>query len=181
MENAMKRIRQTALFLAAILTLSFTTFAQERLTEHTFKLKPGEKSPPATIADMAWLAGAWTGAGLGGISEEMWSAPRGGAMLGTYRLVKDDKPVFYELITVVEEQGSLVFRLKHFNSDMTGWEEKDKTVDFPLVAKEKGVIHFQGLSFKQEGEDAMSIFLAIRSRKDGSVREETFRLTRMKQ
>jgi hypothetical protein len=176
----MERIRQAVLPLATILALSLTAFAQERLTEHTFKLKPGEKSPPATIADMAWLAGAWTGPGLGGISEEMWSAPRGGAMLGMYRLIKDDKPVFYELITVVEERGSLVFRLKHFNPDMTGWEEKDKTVDFPLVAKEKSVIHFHGLSFKQEGEDAMTIFLAIRSRKDGSLREETFRMTRAK-
>ncbi|MGE0128387.1 MAG: DUF6265 family protein [Blastocatellales bacterium] len=176
----MKRIRQTSLLLTTVLMLSLTALAQERLTEHTFKLKPGEKSPPATIADIAWLAGAWTGVGLGGISEEMWSAPRGGAMLGTYRLIKDDKPVFYELITVVEEQGSLVFRLKHFNPDMTGWEEKDKTVDFPLVAKEKGVIHFRGLSFRQEGEDAMTIFLAIRNRNDGSLREETFRLTRVK-
>ncbi len=176
----MRQLSKMLWLATACWALSLTALAQERLTEHTFKLKPGEKSPPATIADMAWLAGAWTGPGLGGSSEEMWSAPRGGAMLGMYRLIKDDKPVFYELITIFEEQGSLVFRLKHFNPDLTGWEEKDKTVDFALVAKEKGALHFHGLSFKQEGEDGMTIYLAIRNRKDNSLREETFRLTRMK-
>ena len=45
-------------------------------------------------------------------------------MMGSYRLVKDDKVIFYELQTIVEQGSSLVFRLKHFNADLSGWEEK---------------------------------------------------------
>lgn len=150
--------------------------AQERQTENTVKLSPGQKPPAATIADMAWLEGHWTGEGLGGVSEETWMAPRDGVMLGMYRLVRDGKPQFYELMMVREHEGSLLFRLKHFDPDLTGWEEKDQTVDFPLVARADGVLQFAGLTFRPEGE-RMTMYLAIRG-KDGQVREETFRYTR---
>lgn len=157
---------------------SLPAFAQEQLTEHTLKLTPGKASPAATISDMAWLTGHWTGKALGGVSEEFWSPPRDGGMIGMYRLIRDGKPVFYELLTLLEENGSLIIRLKHFNPDMTGWEEKNKTINFPFVAKVDGVMHFEGIAFRPEGSDAATIFLAIRQ-KDGSLREETFRYTRV--
>jgi hypothetical protein len=151
--------------------------AQERQTEHTVKLTPGQKPAAATIADMAWLAGHWTGDGLGGVSEEMWTAPHDGVMLGMYRLIRDGKPVFYELLTISEHEGSLLLRLKHFNPDLTGWEDKSETVDFPFVAKTDGRLQFAGLTFMPDG-DRVTIYLAIRG-KDGAVREEAFRMTRI--
>lgn len=160
-------------------SLSLTAFAQERQTEHTLKLSPGQKPPAATIADMAWYAGHWTGEGLGGFNEEIWSPPRNGAMMGMYRMQKNGKTVFYELLTLLEENGSLVIRLKHFNPNLTGWEEKDKTVEFPLVAKKDGMFYFGGMTFKPEGKDAVAVYLAIHNRKDGTVSEEVFRYTRV--
>jgi hypothetical protein len=174
-----KTIRIT-LLLATLLALSLTAFAQERLTERTLKPNPGKQSPPATVADMAWMAGSWNCEALGGLAEEIWSAPRNGGMMGMFRLIKNGSPVFYELFTLVEDNGSLILRLKHFNPNMTGWEEKDQTIDFPLVAKEPGVIYFDGMTFKRESPDAVTIFLAIHSKKDGGVREEAFRYTRVK-
>jgi uncharacterized protein DUF6265 len=175
-----KPVRTSFLFLATILTMSLTAFAQERLTERTLKLSPGKQSPPADIADLAWFAGSWTCEAMGGSAEEIWSAPRNGGMMGMFRLIRNGSPVFYELLTLVEENGSLILRVKHFSPKMTGWEEKDQTIDFPLVAKENNVIYFDGMTFKREGPDAVTIFLAIHSKKDGSVREEAFRYTRIK-
>ncbi len=149
------------------------TPVHEPLTEHTLRLRSGVKSPSASITDVEWLAGHWKGEAFGGVSEEIWSAPGGGVMMGMYRLVRDGKPVFYELMMLAEENGSLVLRLKHFNSDLTGWEEKEKTVDFPFVAKADGVMHFEGMTYRPEGHNAVTVFLAIRQ-KDGSVREEKF-------
>jgi Domain of unknown function (DUF6265) len=169
--------RAIALTLAAWMS-SLPVSAQEKLTERTFRLKAGEKSPPAAIADMAWLAGRWVGEALGGVSEEIWSEPRAGAMMGMYRLVRDGKPIFYELLTIVEANGSLMLRLKHFNADLTGWEEKLKTIDFPLVTKGERAIHFDGMSFHPKGNDALTVYLAI-NQKDGSVREETFTYKRI--
>jgi hypothetical protein len=169
------RSRIAGLALCAALVASRAA-AQEKLTERTFKLAPGAQSPTATLAEMRWLAGRWVGQALGGTSEEIWSEPEAGAMMGMYRLVRDGKPVFYELLTVVEENRSLVVRLKHFNPDLTGWEEKDKAVDFPLVAVRDGAVHFEGMSFHPKG-DTLTVYLAI-GQKGGGMREEAFSYTR---
>ena len=166
-----------AIALAAA-ALATPAAAQERQTQHTFKERPGAARPPATIADMAWLAGHWTGQALGGTSEEMWTPPAHGTMLGMYRLIREGKPVFYELVTIVEEGGSLVLRLKHFHADMRGWEEKDKSLAFPLLVKEPGALHFDGMSFHPKG-DELTVYLAI-GQKDGTVREETFTYRRVR-
>jgi hypothetical protein len=151
---------------------------QEPLTEHTRKLAAGQTPPPATIQDMAWLAGHWTGEALGGLSEEIWSPPRDGVMLGMYRLIRDGKPAFYEILTLAETGGSLMLRLKHFNPDLTGWEEKDQTVDFPFLGKAGALLHFEGMAFQPEGQEAVTVFLAI-EQKDGTFREEVFRYRRV--
>jgi hypothetical protein len=164
------------------LALSLVCFAasaqdQERMTEHTLKLSPGAKSPQATLADMAWLAGRWVGPALGGEAEEIWSPPEAGSMMGMYRLVRDGKLVFYEFQTLVEERGSLILRLKHFNPNLTGWEEKQKTIDFPLVRVGERIVQFEGMSYHREGDTKLTVYLAIEG-KDGTVHEEAFSYTR---
>ncbi|MDH4349427.1 MAG: DUF6265 family protein [Gemmatimonadota bacterium] len=163
-----------ALLLAC---LPATAEGQERVTERTLKLAPGAEPPQATLADMAWLAGHWVGPALGGEAEEIWSPPKAGAMMGMYRLVRDGKPVFYEFQTLVEVSGSLVLRLKHFNPDLVGWEEKQKSVEFPLVGLGEGIVQFEGMSFHREGDAKLTVYLAIEG-KDGAVHEETFSYTR---
>jgi hypothetical protein len=148
-------------------------------TANTVGLAVGAKSPPATLPVMSWLAGQWTGGGLGGQVEEIWSQPQAGAMMGMFRLVREGKTSFYELMTLVEENGSLSLRVKHFNPDLTGWEEKGETVDFPLVAIAGDRYLFDGLTFHRHGSDAVTIYVAI-SAKDGAVREEAFRYTRVR-
>lgn len=135
-------------------------FGAERLTEHTLKLSPGEKPPPASIEDMRWLTGHWKGEAFGGKTEELWAEPLLGSMSGMFRLASKGRIVFYELMVVSEHEGSLVFRLKHFNADMTGWEEKAEVQSFPLVARKDGAVHFQGMSFHPEG-DQLTVYLAM--------------------
>jgi hypothetical protein len=173
----MFRIVSWLLILGAI-PFSVPVLAIERNTEHTVSLSPGEKSPPATLADMRWLEGHWVGDAFGGVGEETWMAPSGGSMLGMYRIVRDGKPVFFEIMMLVERQGSLTLTLKHFNADLTGWEEKDKVVEFPLVAVEKNAIHFAGMSFHPSG-DTLTVYLAI-EQKEGTIREEKFVYRRKK-
>ena len=161
--------------------LAVPALAQQRLTEHTLRLAPGQASPPATIADAAFLVGHWSGEGLGGRFEEVWTAPQKGAMVGMYRGLKaDGAPSFYELLTIRETAGSIEVRLKHFNPDMTGWEEKAQFVSMPFVGKRDGVVHFDGMAFQVTGPDAITCYLAIENKKDGSVREATFTYARVK-
>ena len=171
---------KTALALALLIVAS-NSLAEDKLTANTLRLSPGEKSPPATIADMQWYAGRWTGSGLGGVNEEIWSPPSSGTMMGMYRMTKDGKAMFYELLLIAEEDGSLAVKLKHFHPDLRGWEERDKSLRFPLVAKRDGRVYFDGMTFERLGADRVKVYLAIEDHKsNGPAREETFEYSRAK-
>ena len=144
----------------------------------TLTFEEGMARPAATIADMAWLTGTWEGEGLGGRFDEIWTAPAGGAMAGFFRLVRDGKPVFYEILTVIEREGSLEMRLKHVNPDMTGWEEKSDFVTFKLVKIDETGAYFSGFTIKRLGPDALEGYLALRDRASGVVREQKFSFRR---
>jgi hypothetical protein len=83
--------------------------------------------------------------------------------------------MFYELITIVEENKTLVMKLKHFNSDMTGWQEKDVSVRFPLVKLSPQEVLFEGLTYRREKDGSLQIFLSEKQ-KSGKVEEQEFRL-----
>jgi hypothetical protein len=171
------RVRPSGAVFALCLLAAAIASAQAPATEKTRRLTAGATSPPATVTDMAWLAGRWTGTGLGGEVEEIWSPPQAGAMMGMFRLLREGATVFCELMTLVEENGSLVLRVKHFGPDLTGWEEKGETVDFPLVRVAGDRFYFDGLTFHRHDDDAISIHVVFSTR-DGAVREETLSYTR---
>lgn len=152
--------------------------AQTERTAHTVRRDDGAPLAKATLADAAWLVGHWTGEALGGTVEEIWVPAAGGSMLGMFRLIADDRARFYELFALVEVDGGLVLKLKHFHADMTGWEDKDTTVDFALVAHTPDELRFDGMTIRREGPDALTIHLAMRG-KDGVDREEILRYRRV--
>ena len=97
-------------------------------------------------------------------------------MLGVFRLVREGSPQFYELVTLVEEEGSLALRLKHFEPDLVGWEAKQESVRFPLVRREEETLWFDGLTIRRIGDDRMRIWVALES--EGEVREALFEYRR---
>lgn len=129
-----------------------------------------------TIDDAAWLAGRWVGEGLGGELEEVWSPPVGGQMVGHFRLVRDGAPVFYEIMLIDVIEGGVRMRVKHFNPDFVGWEEKDRWVTFEPVSASETELVFSSLSIRRERPDEMTMRLRIRYA-DGP-REEVLRFRR---
>ncbi len=123
-------------------------------------LKEGTSSPTADIESLAWIAGSWSCEAFGGTAEEFWVAPAGGAMMGMFRLVKESEVAFYEILTIAEKDSSLVLRLKHFDSQLSGWEAKDESVVFPLVRMEEKAAYFDGLTFKYSDENTLLVYIA---------------------
>ncbi|TPV56033.1 hypothetical protein FJ444_15480 [Aestuariibacter sp. GS-14] len=134
-------------------------------------------SPAATLEAVAWLAGHWRGNAFGGVVEEVWSTPLGDSMMGAFKLVVDDTVEFYELETIVEQEGSLVFRLKHFSGDLTGWEEKEESVDFRLVKLTDSTAYFNGLTLERMDDNTMNIYVAIED--NDKITEHKFHYTRV--
>jgi hypothetical protein len=167
----MKRMKLCLL----LVLLAVCSGADEKFTVHqnTMSFDPAKGSPKATLADAAWLVGRWIGAGLGGQSEEVWLRPQGGSMLSTFREIHDTQIVFYELVTISEENGSLTLSIKHFHPDLKGWEDRDRVLRFPLVKATAIELFFDDLTYRKISDQEMEAFVLIR-KKSGEVVEERF-------
>ena len=165
---------KTFAFAVALLsaTLALPAHAQNRV----------QPAPPPTaeqvriIESASWLAGRWVGEGLGGQLEETWSTPASGQMVGHFRLVRGGVVAFYEICLLDVVDGGLRMRVKHFNPDFVGWEERDGWHAFDPVSVSDEMLSFTGLTIRRVGDDALEIVLSMRY-PDG-VREETLLLRR---
>lgn len=135
-------------------------------------------SPKASIENLNWIAGHWQGDAMGGKFEETWNPSKGGAMMGMFKFINNGEVQFYEILTIVPNDGSLLLRLKHFNNDLVGWEEKDESVEFPLSSISENEARFDGLTFKKISADEMLI-LVMNKRKNGQTQELRFECHRV--
>ncbi|WP_289038315.1 DUF6265 family protein [Zobellia russellii] len=155
-------------FLFVFLFLSLSIKAQNTTT-----LPENTKSPNATLSDISWMQGNWSGEAFGGITEEIWGPPSGGSMMFSFKLVADGKVSFYELGHIRELNKTLVYELKHFNADLKGWEEKDDVQSFKLVKVEANRVYFEGFTFEKVSDNEINIYAQI-GNEDGSAQEVTF-------
>jgi hypothetical protein len=153
-----------------LLLMGVNSVAQTQRTEHTFRLDDPDIRPAATLEDVSWLVGSWVGEAFGSTFEEVWNPPSAGSMVGLFKLMSDDEVSFYELLLLVEEQGSLSLKVKHFNADFTAWEDKGDYVTFRFINAEPDALHFSGISFYRVDADTMHAYMAMRH--GDEVREE---------
>ncbi|MFD0762249.1 DUF6265 family protein [Lutibacter aestuarii] len=140
------------------------------IAQNTLKYTPVNKSPKATLKQVSWIAGYWQGKALGGLTEEVWTAPMGDSMMGSFKLVVDNKVKFYELCTISELNETLILRIKHFDNDLKGWEEKEVSENFRLVKIENNKVYFDGLTFEKVGENKLNIYVVFE--KSNGLKEE---------
>ena len=155
---------------AAALLLATVTLAQSPRTEHTLQLDDPERRPSATLEDVKWLTGSWQGTAFGASFEQTWNPASAGSMVGLFKVIRDDAVDFYELLLLIEEEGSLSLKVKHFTPEFVAWETKEDYIDFRLVRIDDDAIHFSGLSFYRRGDDTIEGYIAMRS--EAGVREE---------
>lgn len=118
------------------------------------------------LENIKWISGNWKGEAFGGQVEEHWSEPSGGSMMATFKLINDGKVSFYEIEIIREVENSLILQLKHFDSDLKGWETKNETVDFPLKKITENRVVFEGMSFEKVSDTEMNVFVDIENEKN---------------
>ena len=163
MRNGRLLLLGVAAGLAAV-AFSHVAGAQSLRTENTYRLDDPDNRPAATLADVSWLVGSWTGEAFGDTFEEVWNPPSAGSMVGMFKLMKGERVAFYELMLLVEDEGSLSLKVKHFHEDFTAWEEKEDYITFRLVKVDDNAVHFSGLSFHRINDDEIHGYLALRDK-----------------
>lgn len=127
----------------------------------------------AKLENIRWISGNWKGEAFGGQTEENWSEPSGGSMMATFKLIENNNVVFYEIEIIREVENTLILQLKHFGNDLKGWEEKDKTIDFPLKEITENKVVFEGMVFEKISTNEMNIYVDIKQ-DDGRIETVKF-------
>lgn len=131
-----------------------------------------------SIDDFKFLTGTWIGAGMGGKSEEMWMPPADGRLFGIFKQSSDEGLIFSEFMEITEVDGEFVLRLKHFNPDFSGWEDKTEHVTFRLKSVGVDQADFGSLRYEVLDGNTLQIQLDMRAG-DGSTSTEVFELQRL--
>jgi hypothetical protein len=86
------------------------------------------------LAELGWLAGAWSGTDRGTLSEEVWLAPSGGLTLGMHRDTAGGKTTGFEFLRIEQEADRLVYR---------AMPQARPATDFPRMAQGPSCIVFE--------------------------------------
>ena len=160
------------LIIILFVLISPKIYSQIKVSENIFSRDSLMSSPPAKLKNIEWIAGNWKGEAFGGEIEESWSPPSENSMMGSFKSMSAGKINFYEFMIIQEINNTLILRLKHFHSDLKGWEEKDVTIDFPLVKTENNKVYFDGYTFEKISDNQINVYALIGPK--GSVKEMKF-------
>jgi len=158
----------------ALAAMALTVGAAAQEAERETRIgETGFESPPASLEQLDWLVGQWEGEGIRGApAMESWLPAMGGIMVGTFvQETPEGAIMFTEHLYMMEEAGSLVLRLKHFNADLTGWEEKDEMVTFRLIAIEPCAAYFNALTLRcaDKAKPDAGLVAAVRMQSGGEL------------
>jgi hypothetical protein len=69
----------------------------------------GATAPGGEVERLGWLEGRWVGEKDGLSMEELWTAPRGGALLGLHSDVKAGRLVSWEFLRIADSGDGVVY------------------------------------------------------------------------
>lgn len=153
--------------LPILLLLTISHWSSTQVRQLSFGQIPGK----GTIADFDWLVGYWSGTGLGGDCEEIWAPAVDGHMIGTFRFWENGKLVFSEFMNLVEDGESVTMKLKHFGSDLMGWEEKEEWTTFEPIELEEKKANLNGMTIERKGDQ---LIFQVNISEGGEPQIETF-------
>jgi len=141
----------------------------------------------ATVSQLAFISGPWTGTLGDRTIEQHWSAPLGDSMVAMYRNVQDGKVRLYELLVMEQEQEGVALRIKHFapGAGLVGRQAKDESVNHKLVKLEGQTAVFEGtgenptrVTFTRTSPDALTI--RVERMRDGALTGTDFNYARIR-
>ena len=141
----------------------------------------------ATVQQLEWIAGAWSGTLGDRTIEQHWSAPAGNSIVAMYRSIRNNQVTLYELLAIEQEGDAVVLRIKHFapGPGLVGREAKDESVNHTLVRLDGRTAVFQGTGGDNPAKvtftnpDPQSLTIVVERMRDGAPVSTEFKYTRL--
>ena len=128
----------------------------------------GQAAPPTRVDDLAWLSGRWATNDGGRWTEEVWSGPRGGTLMGfswtgegtnisEYEYLRVQSGEDHEIVYLAQPGGGPGVGFYLVQADGTGVTFENPTHDFPqrIRYQRNGDVMVATIS-KLDGSNAMS-------------------------
>jgi hypothetical protein len=152
----MRRILAPVLLVATAALLPFAPAPSRAQTSTT-----------TSLSEVSWLTGHWAGkTAKGEHIEEMWMADQGGMMIGSFRWQRPDGRWLFEFMQLLDTPAAIspfTLRIKHFNRDFRGMEDKDASTSLMvkertatrLVFEMKEATRVVQVGYERKGADAL--------------------------
>lgn len=95
------------------------------------------------LSDLDFMTGHWV-APSSDSAEEVWLAPMGETMTGSFRWVIPNGPTVLEYIVIQETDQGVVLRFKHLRPDYSAWEETPNYYELTETGKGRAVFTNRG-------------------------------------
>lgn len=119
------------------------------------------------IADLAWMAGSWSGESSGIQMEEHWTAPKGNSMVGLHRDVGKGRTLLFEFLRI-EQQGDQIVYLSMPNGRSPATRFSLKELSATRVVFENPAHDFpQRIIYWKDGNDLRARIEGTRNGKTG--------------
>lgn len=143
------------------------SFCQTVLTDLNLK----QNHDNININEFNWLSAHWKGTGLGGQCDELWLPAVDNALHGIFRFSMENKIIFTEYMVLEKLEDNIYLKIKHFNRDLSAWEEKDEWTIFPFIKLENEIAYFKGITFEKK-DSKLFIYLTMKKGEESVI--ETF-------
>ena len=136
----------------------------------------GGEPPDLSVSDFAWLEGTWRGPGPDGtVAEIHYMGPSAGVLPAAFRLVRGERVVVLEFVTLTEEEDGLYMYVRHFSPALEPME-KGHPITLRLVGREGDRFAFENVLegnptvafLTRTGPDAV-VSMSELARPDGST------------
>jgi len=128
------------------------------------------------VERLAWLQGCWEMPSPQGTIEEQWMSPRGGAMIGVGRTVRNDRLVEYELVIVREQDGRLAYEAHPSGQPSAVFPARELT-DSTVVFENQEHDFPQRIGYRRDGPDLLTAW--VEGRSQGQTRRIDFAYRRV--
>lgn len=129
-------------------------------------LQPADADTEASVApelsQLGWLEGCWSGTGFGKRVDECWMRAPDGRLTGMFQLIGEGgRQEMSEIFVLDHFAAGPAIRLKHFHPDLTGWEDRDAFIEFPLRETGPGFARFDGLTYRLDPDGRLIVELMV--------------------
>lgn len=118
-----------------------------------------------SVSDVRFIEGKWKAVAGDRSIDAIWSAPAAETLVGSVRVIKENKVVLYELFAFEQTPEGLVALVRHFGPGLIGREEKDKPDRYNFLEAGNGRALFekQGeavrVLYERRSEDEFAIVI----------------------